>query len=174
MKINTDSLFMINCTMQDQCLLNTEYRKPTNTYLYLYTMLHYHLANKVCGVCLCTLGWSHLQQEVSMLQFTYCRGTFMTVTTAPNVMVSTHPSQKSDHHKTTYNGIRLFHYSEHPQQNQQSNIQKLHQDSMHCTQKILWLCSSHDPENTKMWEYAGHICQSIRIRVNEHHHHIWL
>jgi hypothetical protein len=35
MKINTDSLFMVNCTMQDHCLLNKEYRKPTNTYLYV-------------------------------------------------------------------------------------------------------------------------------------------
>jgi len=78
MKSNTDSLFMVSCTMQDQCVLDKEYRKPTNTYLYLYTMLHYHLANKVCGVCLHTLGWRHLQQEVSMLESTYCRGNLMT------------------------------------------------------------------------------------------------
>jgi len=63
-----------------------------------------------------------LQQEVSMLESTYCRGTFMTVTTAPNVMLLMHLSQKSDHHKTTHNGIHLFHYPEHPQHNQQSNI----------------------------------------------------
>jgi len=150
MKINTDSLFRVNCTMQDQCLLNKEYRKPTNTYLYLYTMLHYHLANIVCGVCLCALGWSHRQQKISMLESTYCRGTFMTVATAPNVMLPTRISQKSDHHKTTHNGNHLLYYPEHPQQNQQSNIQELHRDSMHCTKKNMWLCSSHDTENSKV------------------------
>lgn len=64
----------------------------------------------------------------------------MIVTTAPNVVLSTRLSEKSDHHKTTHNGTRLLHYPEYPQQNQQSNIQELHRDSMHCIQKSLWLC----------------------------------
>jgi len=50
----------------------------------------------------------------------------MTVATAPNFMLPTRISQKSDHHETTHNGNRLLYYPEHPQQNQQSNIQELH------------------------------------------------
>jgi hypothetical protein len=52
-------------------------------------------------------------------------------------MLSTHLSQKSDHHTTSHNGSHLVNYSEHTQQHQQSDIQALHEDSIHCTQKNL-------------------------------------
>jgi hypothetical protein len=43
-------------------------------------------------------------------------------------MLSTHLSQRSDHHKTTHNDNHLIHYPEHSQQHQQSDIQALNED----------------------------------------------
>jgi len=151
MKINTDSLFMVSCTMQDQCLLNKEYRMPTNTYLYLYTMLHYHLANKLCGVCLRTLGWSHLQQDVSMLESTYCRGLSWQW---PQHQISRCQLTfaKSQTITSQLTMVSIFSIIQNTLSKISKAISKNYIKTVCTAPRKIWLCSSHDTDNTKVWE----------------------
>ena len=176
MKINTESLFMDNCTMKVQCLLHKEYRKPTNTYMYLNMMLHYHLANKVCGyvfthraevICNNSPCWNlptRTVQEHSWQwpqhQTSCCQVTSAKIQTITRQLTMAAIFSIIQNTLSKISKAISKHYIK--------RVCTAPRKSCGCVHSM----TLKTPRCGKM--YVGQTCQSIRTRVTEHHHHIWL